>query len=82
MNFVVAPRLRVLCAVLGPIIPLVKACAPGSVTSTQNIGRAMLQCALVGPTTPINTSADINALVASFEASAAGKLPSTPDAKA
>lgn len=57
---------RIMYKVLGPIIPLIKACAPNSVTSTEAIGRAMLQCVHAGAPNPISSNGDINALADAY----------------
>ena len=48
--------------VLNPIFPLVKAAFPKSVTTTEQVGRAMLQVARHGFPRPILESKDINSL--------------------
>lgn len=55
---------RVLLTILGPLIPLVMRISPGSVTTTERIGRAMLIAAKRGAPKAVLESADINALAA------------------
>jgi uncharacterized protein YbjT (DUF2867 family) len=59
---------RLLYAVLSPLIPVVHALAPGQITTTERIGRAMLQVARVGSAKRVLTNADINAAAAAYEA--------------
>jgi uncharacterized protein YbjT (DUF2867 family) len=51
-----------LYAVLGPLYPVLKAIAPGYVTTTRQLGRAMIQAALHGAPTTHLENRDINAL--------------------
>lgn len=53
---------RVLYTVLAPLFPVLKALAPRLVTTTEKVGRAMLQVARAGSAKKIVTSADINSL--------------------
>ncbi len=53
---------RIVYAVLGPLYPLGKAVFPGLVTTTENVGRAMLRVARRGAPRPVLENADINAL--------------------
>jgi hypothetical protein len=53
---------NVLYAVLGPLVPFVKALAPGYVTTTEQLGRAMIRIAAKGGPKPILESPDINAM--------------------
>jgi hypothetical protein len=53
---------RVPYAVLGPILPLLKRLFPKYVTTTEKLGRAMLNAAKSGATKAILESADINQL--------------------
>ncbi len=52
---------RVLYAVLRPVVPLVAALAPGQVSTTEKVGRAMLRVARRGFDKAILENADINA---------------------
>jgi len=56
------PVYRVFYAVLAPLYPLLKAVAPGYVTTTRQVGRAMIQVALRGSTKTDFENRDINAL--------------------
>ncbi|HEX3697214.1 MAG TPA: epimerase [Polyangia bacterium] len=53
---------RFFYTVLGPLIPLLRLVFPRSVTTTENIGRAMLVVARRGAPNPIIESAEIDAL--------------------
>jgi uncharacterized protein YbjT (DUF2867 family) len=53
---------RVLYAVLSPIFPVLKALLPGSVTTTERVGRAMLAVARDGAPRPVLETRDIDAL--------------------
>lgn len=53
---------RVLYLLLGPFLPMVKRFAPDRITSTEQIGRAMLRVARDGAPMPILETADINRL--------------------
>jgi uncharacterized protein YbjT (DUF2867 family) len=53
---------RVLYAVMAPILPLLKALLPGYVTTTKQVGRAMLKVARQGAPKRILENLDINAL--------------------
>ena len=55
------PMYRALYAVAGPLLPLVKRVAPGYVTTTDRVGRAMLNIARRGATKKIYENADIDA---------------------
>ncbi len=55
---------RVMYTLLSPLIPLVQALAPSSMTSTENIGRAMLVAATRGAPKKHLDNPDINALAA------------------
>jgi uncharacterized protein YbjT (DUF2867 family) len=48
--------------VLGPLLPLVKALWPNAITTTEQLGRAMLQAGLEGAPKPILEMPDINRL--------------------
>jgi uncharacterized protein YbjT (DUF2867 family) len=50
---------RVLYKLVGPLMPLFKALAPRSVTSTEQLGRALLQVAKAGYATPVLEMRDI-----------------------
>jgi uncharacterized protein YbjT (DUF2867 family) len=52
---------RALYAVLTPLVPLVRAVAPNLVTSTQEVGRAMLNVARRGAPTQVLATREINA---------------------
>jgi len=56
---------RVLYAVIRPIVPLLDALFPSYVTTTERVGRAMLNVARKGFSKPILENADINAAAAS-----------------
>jgi uncharacterized protein YbjT (DUF2867 family) len=51
---------NVLYAVLRPLVPLVKALAPGYVTTTEQLGRAMIAVAKRGPSKRMLESSDIS----------------------
>jgi uncharacterized protein YbjT (DUF2867 family) len=53
---------RALYAVVGPLTPVFRAIAPDLVTTTENVGRAMLVVASRGAATTILENRDINAL--------------------
>lgn len=53
---------RVLYRVLGPLLPLLRRLAPDAITTTEQLGRAMLQAGLVGAPKPILEMRDINRL--------------------
>ena len=53
---------RLLYALLGPFWPLLKALSPGSFTTTEQLGKAMVQAALVGAPKAILETPDINRL--------------------
>ncbi len=55
---------RLLYAVLAPVLPLLGAVAPGSVTTTERVGRAMIRAALDGAPKRVLETADINRLAA------------------
>jgi hypothetical protein len=56
------PLYRALYAVAGPLYPLLKRIAPGSVTTSENMGRAMIAAATRGYPKRILENPDINAL--------------------
>jgi uncharacterized protein YbjT (DUF2867 family) len=56
---------RLLYVALTPLVWLLKRLAPGSVTTTERVGRAMLEAAKRGAPTTILGNRDINALAAS-----------------
>ena len=58
------PVYRVLYTVLAPLIPLIEAIAPGQITTTERVGRAMINVAAHGSPKRILESADINAAAA------------------
>ena len=58
-------RYRVLHAVLGPLYPLMKRFLPAHVTTTENLGRAMIRTARNGYSKRLLENPDINALAAS-----------------
>jgi uncharacterized protein YbjT (DUF2867 family) len=60
--------LRVLYAVVGPLYPVWKLLLPDDVTTTEDLGRAMLQVAKHGAAKRVLESRDINALRASPDA--------------
>ena len=51
---------RLIYAVTGPALPVLKAWMPGFVTSTGQLGRAMLQAAKHGASKPVFENSDIN----------------------
>jgi uncharacterized protein YbjT (DUF2867 family) len=55
---------RVLYALLTPVLPVLKWLAPGAVTTTENVGRAMLRVAREGAPKPVLENRDINTLAA------------------
>lgn len=55
------PLYRALYAVAGPLLPLVKRVAPGQVTTTDRVGRAMLNVARQGVRQKIYENVDIDA---------------------
>jgi uncharacterized protein YbjT (DUF2867 family) len=55
---------RVSYAVAGPFLPLLKALLPGTVTTTERIGRAMINAAKLGAPKHVLETRDINALAA------------------
>ena len=56
------PLYRFLYALLGPFWPLLKTFAPDSFTTTEQLGRAMVQAALAGAPQAILETSDINRL--------------------
>jgi uncharacterized protein YbjT (DUF2867 family) len=59
------PAYKVLYVLLWPVVMLMKLFSPGSITSTDRVGRAMLAAAKRGAPKTILESPDINALAAS-----------------
>jgi uncharacterized protein YbjT (DUF2867 family) len=55
---------RAFYAVLGPLFPLLERVAPTHVTTSENLGRAMIEAAAAGYPKRILENADINALAA------------------
>ena len=53
---------RILYAILSPIVLLLRAVAPDSITTTENMGRAMIHVVERGVQSPILTTRDINRL--------------------
>ncbi len=53
---------RILYRVLGPFLPLLKAIAPDSLTTTEQLGKAMLHAALQGAPKAVLETRDINRL--------------------
>jgi uncharacterized protein YbjT (DUF2867 family) len=53
---------RILYSITGPLIPLLTAAFPKSVTTTEKLGRAMINAAKRGAPNPIVESRDINAM--------------------
>ena len=53
---------RIGIAVAAPLVPLARLIAPGSITTTEKVGRAMLAAAKRGAPSPILHNKDINAL--------------------
>jgi uncharacterized protein YbjT (DUF2867 family) len=53
---------RILYTILGPLLPLLRAMLPGYVTTTERLGRAMLEAAKHGAPKRVLESRDINAL--------------------
>ncbi|MGC4119523.1 MAG: epimerase [Myxococcales bacterium] len=58
------PLYRVLYAALSPLYPVFKALGPGMFTTTEAVGRAMLEAARHGAPKAVLETADINALAA------------------
>lgn len=56
------PLYRILYAVVGPLYPVWKVLFPGYVTTTEKVGRAMLQAVRRGAPKSVLHNADINAL--------------------
>lgn len=56
------PAYRVLYNVLGPLFPVLKAVMPGQVTTTEIVGRAMLNAARYGAPKAVLDTRDINTL--------------------
>jgi uncharacterized protein YbjT (DUF2867 family) len=54
---------NVLYALLRPLVPLVRALAPGYVTTTEQLGRAMIAVAKRGPSKRMLESSDISQIV-------------------
>jgi len=59
------PLYRAIYALMRPLWRPLQAAFPGSITTTEQVGRAMLRAARTGAPTAILESADINALVTS-----------------
>jgi len=53
---------RIGYAVLGPLLPLVRAIAPGAITTTEELGRAMIRAARQGAPKRVLESRDLRAL--------------------
>jgi len=53
---------RILYRVLGPFLPLLKAVAPDSLTTTEQLGKATIHAALQGTPKPVLETRDINRL--------------------
>jgi hypothetical protein len=53
---------RIIYAIVGPLYPLLKALIPSQVTTTEKVGKAMLQVARRGAPKPVLETRDINAL--------------------
>lgn len=53
---------RMFYTVLGPFLPLLKAFSPDSLTTTEQLGRAMIRAGLEGAPKPVLEMADINRL--------------------
>jgi uncharacterized protein YbjT (DUF2867 family) len=53
---------RIFYAIFRPILPIAEALFPGLVTTTEQVGRAMIEVARKGPPKPILESRDIRAL--------------------
>jgi hypothetical protein len=53
---------RILYAVVGPLTPLLRALFPRHITTTEEVGRAMLRVARDGAPSPILENAEIAAL--------------------
>ena len=54
------PLYRLLYRVLGPFLPLLKAASPDSLTTTEQLGKAMIQAGLGGGPKPVLEMRDIN----------------------
>jgi uncharacterized protein YbjT (DUF2867 family) len=66
---------RMVYALLGPVFPVVKALAPTHVTTTRNVGLAMIRVARNGYEKPVLENPDINAVA---EAAAGDHVDATP----
>src|SRR5438309_11784592 len=53
---------RIAYAVLGPLLPMMQAIAPGSVISTEDLGRAMIRAARQGAPKRVLETRDLRAL--------------------
>jgi hypothetical protein len=53
---------RILYRVLGPFLPLLKAVWPDSLTTTEQLGKAMIHAVLQGAPKPVLETRDINRL--------------------
>ncbi|MDR3684556.1 MAG: epimerase [Geothrix sp.] len=53
---------RILYRALGPVLPLLKAAWPNSLTTTEQLGKAMIHAALRGAPRPVLETRDINQL--------------------
>jgi uncharacterized protein YbjT (DUF2867 family) len=56
------PLYRLLYRLLGPFLPLLKAISPDSLTTTEQLGKAMLHASLEGAPQPVLEMRDINRL--------------------
>ena len=55
---------RIVYSVLGPLYPLLKRVAPTHVTTSENVGRAMITVAAIGYSNRVLENQDINGLAA------------------
>ncbi len=58
------PHYRAFYAVVAPLYPILRRVFPGFVTTTENIGRAMIRAAQDGQTAGVLATREINALAA------------------
>ena len=70
---------RMVYALLGPVFPVVRALAPTHVTTTRNVGQAMIRVALHGYEKTVLENPDINAVAEDSRAKeSASSTPPSP----
>jgi uncharacterized protein YbjT (DUF2867 family) len=69
---------RMVYALLGPVFPVVKALAPTHVTTTRNVGLAMIRVALNGYEKAVLENPDINAVADGAAGEHVGSTPPAP----